>query len=253
MYDFSGVPNRETAEFLTDEQYGEIRRSVLATPHDSVKLYNPDAAGLKYGEGGALESGGERPNIVFGEVEPHFAIVRADHPYLDPDSNVSIWRRNGHIVLVEVGSDFTNAKRVVENDEAVAAPAPEPRRTVTVGSKAGKARKAAVTAVRKAHKAGERTHTTDVKPADEVAASQFRFSHEPEKPADMAAERERARNAKEAPQREAEFDENVRVTKESFGITPAAGTVSAETRAANTKEKPEVDDVGRTTPAQPGS
>jgi hypothetical protein len=251
MFDFSGVPNRETAEFLTDEQYGEIRRSVLATPHDSVKLYNPDAAGLKYGEGGALESGGPSPNIVFGEVEPHFAIVRADHPYLDPDSAKSIWRRNGHVVLVEVGSDVTNAKRVVVNDEAVPAPKPEPRRVVAVGSKAGKARKATVAATRKAHKAGERTRTTDVRPEDEVAANQFRFSHEPEKPADMEAERERARVAKEAPALEAEADEKVRVSKESFGIIPAAGTVAGDARLA--KEKPEVDDVGRTTPAQPGS
>lgn len=48
-----------------------------------VKLYHPTKDGLQYGPGTAQQDGTESDRlIVFGQLEPGVAIVRADHPLL---------------------------------------------------------------------------------------------------------------------------------------------------------------------------
>lgn len=138
MFDLSGVPTRD-APWITDEQYGVIRRSVQSTPEDSVKLYHPELAGLRFGPAGLLEAGADGL-IIFGQVEPHFAVVRGDHPLLDPASPRSIWRLENRVVLVEQGSATTAAKRDVAEVAAAAAAevSHRARRTVTTGRGARK-------------------------------------------------------------------------------------------------------------------
>lgn len=60
-----------------------IQRAAATTmqPQEGqVKLYDPEHEALKYGPGSGPETTDQL--IVFGMVEPHVAIVRADHPYL---------------------------------------------------------------------------------------------------------------------------------------------------------------------------
>lgn len=142
MPDLTRVPDRE-ATWITADQYDLIRRGTIQeVPPGFVKLYHPDYAGLKFGRPSMLERGAESV-IAFGLVEPHFAIVEASHPLIDPDDPRSIWRLEPHVILVAQGEPLGGpgarvVTEVVDDDE----PPARPRRTVDDASRRGGSRAA---------------------------------------------------------------------------------------------------------------
>lgn len=70
------------AELAVDRRTPEQKAAAtsLKPQEGQVKLYNPDSEGLKFGPGSGPETYDDL--IVFGNVEPGVAIVRADHPLL---------------------------------------------------------------------------------------------------------------------------------------------------------------------------
>lgn len=69
-------------ELLVDRRPPEQKaaETSLQPREGQVKLYHPGFEGLKFGPGSGPET--HRELIVFGMVEPHVAIVDADHPLL---------------------------------------------------------------------------------------------------------------------------------------------------------------------------
>lgn len=95
-------PTLRTAHWLTDEQYGDIRRrEVQETPPGHVKLFNPDSEGLRFGAAGLHE---DQSGVI--AFERGFAVVPSDHPALDLDDPHCIYRLEPHVVLVDDGGPF---------------------------------------------------------------------------------------------------------------------------------------------------
>lgn len=95
-------PTLKTAHWLTDEQYGDIRRrEVQETPPGHVKLYNPDSEGLRFGAAGLHE---DQSGVI--AFDRGFAVVPSDHPALDLDDPACIYRLEPHVVLVDDGGPF---------------------------------------------------------------------------------------------------------------------------------------------------
>lgn len=109
------------APWLTDEDHGLIRRSMLrrSIAPGKVLLFDPDKEHLAFGASSSLED--QSGNIQFGDVEPHFALVNADHPALDVDDLHSLFRMERRIVVVARGDEEEPAPRP--------APKPAARRT----------------------------------------------------------------------------------------------------------------------------
>lgn len=123
-------PDSDSAYWLTDEDHGLIRRSdkVFHAPKGHVKLFDPDHVHLTFGAASTLEE--QTGNIQFGEIEPHFAIVRKDHPALDVDDAHSLFRMERRIVVVGDGGkgEEPEAVKAAETPRAPAKPAPASER-----------------------------------------------------------------------------------------------------------------------------
>ena len=113
------------------------RNSALQASEGQVKLYHPNKDALKYGPGNEQTDGPGTTDrlIVFGELEPGVAIVRADHPLLP-----GLLRRVSGIVVMEPGEvpgrtyacelcdEEFPTKRGAQNHRKAAHPAPpEPK------------------------------------------------------------------------------------------------------------------------------
>lgn len=70
-------------------------------PQDGqLKLYCPRHEGCSFGPG-TQRSGDKQTLIQFGEVEPHVAIVPADHPLLS-----ALRARKSYVVILEPGEEY---------------------------------------------------------------------------------------------------------------------------------------------------
>lgn len=85
-------------ELLEDRRPPEVKAAAtnLQAHEGEVKLYHPGYEGLKFGKGSGSETNHEL--IVFGMVEPHVAIVPADHPLLP-----ELLRQEPSVVVLRYG------------------------------------------------------------------------------------------------------------------------------------------------------
>lgn len=85
-------------ELLEDRRPPEVKAAAtsLQAHEGEVKLYHPTSAGLHFGPGSGPET--NREQIVFGMVEPHVAIVPADHPLLP-----ELLRQESSVVVLRFG------------------------------------------------------------------------------------------------------------------------------------------------------
>lgn len=92
---------RET-ELREAARLADRARSGLVAPAGHVKLYDPKRDTLTYGQASVSVNGPSTTDalIVFGEVEPGVAIVRADHPLLS-----GLLRRHPGIQVFEPGEE----------------------------------------------------------------------------------------------------------------------------------------------------
>lgn len=126
------------------------RTSVLQAGEGQLKLYHPSKDALKFGGGSETRDPEGSDNlIVFGQLEPGVAIVRADHPLLP-----ALLRRHSGIQVLEAGeipgrsyacelcdAEFPT-KRGMQNHRKSAHPAPPEHRASPVRP-AAKPRRAA--------------------------------------------------------------------------------------------------------------
>lgn len=128
------------------------RTSVLQAGEGQLKLYHPSKDALKFGPGSETRDPEGSDNlIVFGQLEPGVAIIRADHPLLP-----ALLRRHSGIQVLEAGeipgrsyacelcdAEFPT-KRGMQNHRKSAHPAPPEHRASPVRpAPAAKPRRAA--------------------------------------------------------------------------------------------------------------